>query len=200
MSETPVVCLSSSYLVQYDYQEALVHKTVLEELYDGSSQRRGMYAAAGRRAAVMTFAWLTQTEREVLEAFLLARRGKLQPFYFYLPDADRVYPGVQIGTTAGYSGGTQIQIPFTSSVVSQVYDNGTPLVGSPGFTQQFNVGTFGEDAVTITPAVTAGHTLTADLVGRLRVAVRSDTDQPAWKITVESVPPVWSLALPVVEV
>ncbi len=192
MSESISTCFPTDILVQYDYTELTAHRTIIEPLADGTSQRRGLYSASGLLSASFTVAYLGQADRERVDTFLKARRGQLEPWYFFLPDADRIYKKYAVGTGTGAS--QNIIIPFIQSAVSQAYDNASLISSSLTPT----IGTFGEDQLTVT--ATTGHTVSIDVTGRRRVGVRSTSDTLEWRVIGDTFPLMWQLTIPVVEV
>lgn len=84
--------------------------------HSGREQRRGRSVSGGLRAWRGETVHLDQAKRRIVADFLHARRGQLQSFYFFAPDAREVV-NASVGSV---NSATRIIIPYRRSSITEV--------------------------------------------------------------------------------
>lgn len=176
MAETPNGVFPDAH-VDFDVQFFEQHETEVQRARNTREQRRAVSPTSGQRVFRATSASILQADRKTVNDFLQAKRGQLTSFYFFLQPEENV-SSFNIGSVTS---ATSITAPFkglwylnetpVASVLSSVTVGGaTPT----GLTVTANAGTFGEDVISWTGAMSGAVLVTG--VVRQRILARSMSD------------------------
>jgi len=145
--------------------------TLVSDFDSGAEQRRQKYTFP-KYNATLSYHALTAANQQILWAFYMARKGDLEPFWFYDPAPAFGVVTSHLGQYVGVGDAViaTFDLPGKSTSSRTLYVNGAAQ--SSGFSYLTGGGDGSADRVQFTSPPTLGDLITVDFTGQLRIRSR----------------------------
>ena len=146
---------------------------------DGGAEQRRQKTFFPRYDVQVKYTGLNNADLQILWAFYMARKGRLEAFYIYdlaLLASEAFAHSAQF---VGYGDGstTTFDLPGRSTSSQTIYKDASAQTLTTHYTISIGTGDSSADQVVFVTAPTAGEVITADFAGFLRMRVRFAEDQ-----------------------